>query len=174
MPVADHELSPEQLRKRSDPEQFPFETTADVSPLEEIIGQERGVRAIRFGLDIQSPGYNVFVAGLSGTGKGSIVRRFLTKLSAAEPVPADGVYVSCTEIDGRRFEGCTNIGVRPTFDGMKRLVETHLLDFEGDVYGRVATIELLRRLRPEQKFEGADALIAQIQRDVAAARAYFA
>ncbi len=93
MTAADHELLPEQLRKRSDPEQFPFETTADVSPLEEIIGQERGVRAIRFGLDIQSPGYNVFVAGLSGTGKGSIVRRFLTKLSADEPVPDDVVYV---------------------------------------------------------------------------------
>jgi len=93
MSVADHELAPEQLRKRSDPEQFSFETTADVSPLEEIIGQERAVRAIRFGLDIQSPGYNVFVAGLSGTGKGSIVRRFLTKLSADEPVPDDVVYV---------------------------------------------------------------------------------
>ena len=93
MSVADHELASEQLRKRSDPEQFSFETTADVSPLEEIIGQERAVRAIGFGLDIQSPGYNVFVAGLSGTGKGSIVRRFLTKLSADEPVPDDVVYV---------------------------------------------------------------------------------
>lgn len=93
MSEAKHELSPEQLRKRTDPAQFPFETTADVSPLEEIIGQERAVRAIRFGLDIQSPGYNVFVAGLSGTGKGSIVRRFLTKLSADEPVPDDVLYV---------------------------------------------------------------------------------
>ncbi|MCZ6508700.1 MAG: ATP-binding protein, partial [Acidobacteria bacterium] len=94
MSVAEHELAPEQLRKRSDPEQFSFETTADLSPLEEIIGQERAVRAIRFGLDIQSPGYNVFVAGLSGTGKGSIVRRFLTKLSADQPVPSDVVYVN--------------------------------------------------------------------------------
>ena len=93
MSVADHELAPDQLRKRSDPQQFPFETTADVSPLEEIIGQERAVRAIRFGLDIQSPGYNVFVAGLSGTGKGSIVRRFLTQLSADEPIPDDVLYV---------------------------------------------------------------------------------
>ena len=93
MSVADHELVPEQLRRRSDPEQFSFETTADVSPLEEIIGQERAVRALRFGLDIQSPGYNVFVAGLSGTGKGSIVRRFLTQLSADEPVPDDVLYV---------------------------------------------------------------------------------
>ncbi len=88
-----HELSTEQLRRRSDPAQFPFETTAEVEPLEGVIGQERAVRAIRFGLDIDSPGYNVFVAGLSGTGKGSIVRRFLTQLSADEPIPDDAFYV---------------------------------------------------------------------------------
>ncbi len=88
-----HELAPDQLRRRTDPAEFPFETTAELSPLEEIIGQERAVRAISFGLDIQSPGYNVFVAGVSGTGKGSIVRRFLTKLSADEPVPDDVIYV---------------------------------------------------------------------------------
>jgi len=93
MPKAEHQLVAKQLRRRCDPESFPFETTADVDPLEEIIGQERAVRAIRFGLDIQSPGYNVFVAGLSGTGKGSIVRRFLTKLSADEAVPDDVLYV---------------------------------------------------------------------------------
>jgi lon-related putative ATP-dependent protease len=93
MAQKDFRLATDQLRKRSDPQKFPFKTTADVDPLEGIIGQERAVRAIRFGLDIQSPGYNVFVAGLSGTGKGSIVRRFLTQLSADEPVPDDVVYV---------------------------------------------------------------------------------
>lgn len=93
MPEAKQELSPDDLRKRTDPSEFPFETTAELSPLDEIIGQERAVRAIRFGLDIQSPGYNVFVAGVSGTGKGSIVRRFLTRLSADEPVPDDVIYV---------------------------------------------------------------------------------
>ena len=87
------QLAPEQLRRRNDAGLLPFETTADVSPLEEIIGQERAVRAIRFGLDIPSPGYNVFVAGISGTGKGSVVRRLLTKLSADEPVPDDVFYV---------------------------------------------------------------------------------
>ncbi len=88
-----HELSAERLRRRSDPAQFPFETTAEVEAFEGVVGQERAVRAIRFGLDIDSPGYNVFVAGLSGTGKGSIVRRFLTQLSADEPVPDDAFYV---------------------------------------------------------------------------------
>ena len=89
-------------------------------------------------------------------------------------LPADGVYVSCVEVEGRRLEGCTNIGVRPTFDGVRRIVETHLLDFEGDLYDRVASVELLRMLRPEQKFDGPDALIAQIHDDVEDTRAYFA
>lgn len=88
-------------------------------------------------------------------------------------LPADGVYVSYTEVAGIRLMGCTNIGVRPTFDGVKRVVETHLLDFEGDLYGQVASIELLDMLRPEQKFEGPEILIAQIGRDVAATRTYF-
>ena len=91
------ELGPDLLRRRTDPSALPFETTADVNPLEEIIGQERAVRAIRFGLDIPSPGYNVFVAGISGTGKSSVVRRFLAKLSADEPVPDDVFYVHSFE-----------------------------------------------------------------------------
>ena len=93
MSAAAHELAPDRLRRRCDPAKLPFESTAKLSPLEGIIGQERAVRAIRFALDIPSPGYNVFVAGLSGTGKGSIVRRFLAQLSADEPVPDDLFYV---------------------------------------------------------------------------------
>ena len=74
----------------------------------------------------------------------------------------------------REFPACTNIGVRPTFDGDdRRLVETHLLDFEGDLYGQVVTVELLHRLRPEQKFNGMEELSEQIQRDLAATREWF-
>ncbi len=67
----------------------------------------------------------------------------------------------------------TNIGVRPTFNGHERRVETHLLDFEGDLYGQVVSIELLHRLRPELKFAGIEALVEQITADVAATRSYF-
>ena len=62
---------------------------------------------------------------------------------------------------------------QPTFDGTERRVETHLLDFEGDLYGQVVLIELLHRLRGEQKFEGIDELVAQISRDVEATREWF-
>ena len=95
-------------------------------------------------------------------------------LSPDLALPAHGVYVSCTELDGVRFEGCTNVGVRPTFGGERLVVETHLLDFDRDVYGSVITVELLARLRPEQRFDGPDALVAQIGLDVAATRAHFA
>ena len=95
-------------------------------------------------------------------------------LSPDLALPADGVYVSRTEVEGRRLESCTNIGVRPTFEGVRRVVETHLLDFEGDLYDRVASVELLHRLRPERKFDGPEALIAQIRRDVEETRAWFA
>ena len=96
-------------------------------------------------------------------------------VSLDRALPPNGVYLTRAELkDGRRFQACTNIGVRPTFDGGQRQVETHLLDFEGDLYGQVVRIELLRRLRGEQKFDGVDALVAQIGRDVEQTREYFA
>jgi riboflavin kinase/FMN adenylyltransferase len=94
--------------------------------------------------------------------------------SADQALPPNGVYVTRVELDEGRYHGTTNIGTQPTFDGTKRRVETHVLDFAGEVYGQVARIELLRRLRAERKFAGVDALVAQISEDVAATRAYFA
>ena len=96
-------------------------------------------------------------------------------VSADRWLPPNGVYVTRAHVGEREFHACTNIGVRPTFDGEpKRLVETHLLDFEGDLYGEVVTIELLHHLRAEQKFNGIEQLSAQIQRDLVATREWFA
>jgi riboflavin kinase/FMN adenylyltransferase len=96
-------------------------------------------------------------------------------VSADRWLPPNGVYVTHATLGDREFQACTNIGIRPTFDGDdRRLVETHLLDFEGDLYGQVVTVELLHRLRPEQKFNGIEELSAQIQRDLAATREWFA
>jgi len=95
-------------------------------------------------------------------------------VSADVTLPPDGVYITRCDVAGRSYASCTNIGTNPTFDGVERRVETHLLDFEGDLYGQVATLELLQRLRGEEKFDGVEALIAQIRRDVEAARGYFA
>lgn len=94
-------------------------------------------------------------------------------VSADRALPPNGVYVTRAEVQGKTFHGTTNIGVQPTFDGTTRRVETHLLDFESDVYGQVVRIELLERLREERKFVGVEALVAQITSDVAATRSYF-
>ena len=95
-------------------------------------------------------------------------------VSADQALPPNGVYVTRAEVRGVMYTGATNIGVQPTFDGSRRRVETYLLDFSGDLYGQVVRIELLDRLREERKFGGVEALVEQIQRDVAATRAYFA
>ncbi|MSP22046.1 MAG: bifunctional riboflavin kinase/FAD synthetase [Dehalococcoidia bacterium] len=96
-------------------------------------------------------------------------------VAADRALPPNGVYVTRTRLEsGVEYMAATNIGVQPTFEGHERRVETHLLDFEGDLYGQVVTVGLLHRLRAEMKFDGVDALVAQITTDVEATRAYFA
>jgi riboflavin kinase/FMN adenylyltransferase len=89
-------------------------------------------------------------------------------------LPANGVYVTATLVDGVWRRSVTNIGVRPTVGGdLNRVVETHLLDFDGDLYGRTLRTRFLHRLRPERKFPSFDELRAQIVRDAARAARYF-
>jgi riboflavin kinase/FMN adenylyltransferase len=88
--------------------------------------------------------------------------------------PGNGVYVCHAHIDGQTYGAVTNIGVRPTFDGTRRTVEAYLLDFTGDIYGETLRLDLLHRLRGEKKFNGVAELIAQINTDTAAARAWLA
>jgi riboflavin kinase/FMN adenylyltransferase len=89
-------------------------------------------------------------------------------------LPADGVYACMVSVGDRRYKAVTNIGNRPTFDGIKRSVEAHLLDFEGDLYGKRLGLEFIDRIRDEQRFAGIEALIAQIGKDVETGRALFA
>ncbi|OGO51192.1 MAG: riboflavin biosynthesis protein RibF [Chloroflexi bacterium RBG_16_68_14] len=88
-------------------------------------------------------------------------------------LPKFGVYVTWAYLGEAAYPSVTNIGQRPTFDESRPTVETHLLDFEGDCYERELRIELLHRLRDEQRFPGVEELVTQIRRDVAAARSYF-
>ena len=64
----------------------------------------------------------------------------------------------------------TNIGTRPTFDAGHISIETHLIDFEGDVYGERMAIDVVHRIRAERAFSGPDELVAQIKKDVESAR----
>ena len=86
-------------------------------------------------------------------------------------IPRHGVYVTENEVDGIRYRGVTNVGVHPTVDQNAAVnCETYLLDFSGNLYGKKTKISFLKFLRPEQKFETADALKAQIYADIEAAR----
>jgi lon-related putative ATP-dependent protease len=69
----------EDLRRRQDPAEFQFECTEDLSPLTELVGQDRALRALQFGLGVDKAGYNIFVTGLTGTGKGTAILEYLTR-----------------------------------------------------------------------------------------------
>ena len=123
------------------------------------------------------------IAGEVVAGQGIGSRQTVPTLNlqtSAEVLPRDGVYITRTrDLDGGGdWNSITNIGVRPTFDGHTRTIETFLLLEPGEMAGRGPAprricVEFLRRVREERKFENAEALKAQILRDVARASAYF-
>ena len=85
-------VAPEQLRRHVDPTQLPL-TSAEVPPLEGTIGQPRAVDAIAFGLEINSPGYNLFVAGPAGSGRERTILDYLQKFAPTRPEPFDWIYI---------------------------------------------------------------------------------
>jgi len=89
-------------------------------------------------------------------------------------IPANGVYAGWARLGGETFKAVTNIGIRPTFEGGSLSIETHLLDFDRDIYGRQLEVTFEVRLRPEKKFDSLEELVAQIRLDAAAARDYLA
>ena len=91
--MAVHKLNAGDLKYHCDPQKFPFETTAGVPPLEGMIGQERAVKAMEFGLRIKRAGYNIFMTGFTGTGKLSYALSALQKIASEEPRPDDWLYV---------------------------------------------------------------------------------
>ena len=89
-------------------------------------------------------------------------------------LPAYGIFVTRAYVRESSHESCTSIGIRPTFDVEPRpVVETFILDFDEDIYGREMQIDLLRRLRGEERFASAEALIAQIHKDIENTREWF-
>ena len=118
--------------------------------------------------------YNITGRVRRGQGKGAGLG-FATAnlLVQRKPAPQFGVYAThlCLA-DGRRLPAVSNLGVRPSIAGSTGCwLETHVLDFDGDLYSRRVSVEFEAFVRPELRFDGLDALTAQIARDVAAARA---
>jgi len=89
-----YELKPSDLRYLFDPQVFKFRNTSTVRPLDEVIGQTRAVQAIEFGLNMDSPGYNIFVTGIEGTGKSTIVQDIVGEHAKALPPCCDWCMVN--------------------------------------------------------------------------------
>ena len=90
-----------------------------------------------------------------------------------EFLPREGVYITYAVLSRERYRSITNIGYRPTFGNNGLLIETHIFDFEEDLYGKNIRIEFLKRLRDEKKFDGIEDLKSAISLDVKNARKYF-
>ena len=98
------------------------------------------------------------------------------KIPAEVQETRQGVYATRVIADGGKtvYAGVTNIGVRPTVtDTNEIVVETHIIDFDGDLYGKLVRLEFLRFLRPETKFHGVEAMKAQIEKDIVRAKDVF-
>ena len=87
-------LPPDRLRTPCDPKQFEFKNTAELEDLTEMVGQDRAVEAVEFGIEMDHPGYNLFVLGPPGTGRHSFLRRYLTAKAAKQSAPSDWCYVN--------------------------------------------------------------------------------
>ena len=91
MPVI--ELSPDKLRRLCAPEAANCKTSEELGPVEGIIGQDRALKALKFGIDMKGKGFNIYVGGLPGTGKRPATRNYLKTIAASKPVPPDWCYV---------------------------------------------------------------------------------
>ena len=89
-------------------------------------------------------------------------------------LPADGIYATWTQADGKTYPSATNIGFRPTFGSSGRQVETHIFGYSGDLYNARIRVAFARKLRDEMKFNGVDALVKQLHEDVAQAKVVLA
>ncbi len=89
-------------------------------------------------------------------------------------LPHKGVYITKTLMDGKFYPGLTNVGLNPTFGDVERIsIETHLLDFSRDIYGKDIEVFFLSKIRNEKKFKSKEELIGQINRDIASAKEFF-
>ena len=110
------------------------------------------------------------VAGGDGRGRDLGYPTANLDVSAELLIPENGVYAVWAVVNDITHPAVVNIGVRPTFGGTNRVVEAHLLDGAPSLYGEAMSLQFVGRIRDERRFAGADELVAQIEKDVAAAR----
>lgn len=145
-----NELPLDKLYSKCDPTSLSWNNSAEAPELETIIGQERAVRALRFGLDIANKGFNVYVAGHPGTGRTTAIERYLNEFAVKKPVPSDWCYV--------------NNFVDPNQPNALRLPPGKALTFQGDMARTVeaAIADLRAAFDSEEYTSHRDDLINQV------------
>jgi len=151
-----NELPAEKLRKECDASFMRCETTQQLVPLREIIGQERAVRALKFGLSIRERGFNIYVAGFPGTGRTTAVKNFVEEIARVEPAPPDWCYINnfVNQYEPKAIKLLSGKG-KEFQDDIRSLIESIRAAlpkaFESDDYAakREATIRALERQRKE-------------------------
>ncbi|MCZ6681117.1 MAG: bifunctional riboflavin kinase/FAD synthetase [Candidatus Poribacteria bacterium] len=109
---------------------------------------------------------------VKGEGRGHKIGFPTANINAGEQMlPPNGVYAIRAKLEGQMFDGVLNMGTRPTFDGVKFQIESHLFDFSGLAYGKEIETFFIERIRDEQAFPNPEALVNQIKQDVANAKA---
>ncbi|MBI2288679.1 MAG: bifunctional riboflavin kinase/FAD synthetase [Chloroflexi bacterium] len=105
---------------------------------------------------------------VSGAGRGSklVVPTANLEADPNQALPADGVYATRSDVDGKVYQSMTNIGHQPTFDGSGRTVETYILNYNGNLYGHELKIDFVERLRGEKRFDTTEELKRQIDEDI--------
>jgi riboflavin kinase/FMN adenylyltransferase len=87
-----------------------------------------------------------------------------------QKLPISGVYAVRCLVDHKKYLGIANMGIRPTVGGTRPVLETHIFDFEKDIYGRRITVQFIEKIREEVKFDSIDLLKSQIKKDIEQAK----
>ena len=110
---------------------------------------------------------------IKGDQKGRQINFPTANLKPKEKIlPKKGVYCVKASIESKSYNAVSNFGYRPTIDGSTLLLETHLFEFNEDIYGKELTVEFLAFIRAEQKFDNFEELTEQIQKDIKTAKNY--
>ncbi len=149
------EIPVEKLRWRCPPESLAFESTADLQPCLEIIGQERALKAVRLGLEIESLGYNIFVVGLVGTGRSTTIKCLLEEIDKEGKIPEDLCYVNNFKDPDQPHCICLPAGqgkvLKKDMDDLVESLKTNIpLIFEGEEYQKQRR-ELVEKHREREK-----------------------
>ena len=165
------------LEHQAGPSSYALEVVPPVKVSDIVVSSTRIRQALMEGdvsLTARLLGRNFYIKGLveKGAGRGRKIGIPTANLhSSAETVPARGVYAAWAEFGGKRWKAAMNIGVNPTFTQGQTpspTIEAHVLGFphETDLYGENIRLEFVQRLRDERRFDGFEALVAQIHSDI--------